>query len=74
MEWRGRRVTTYLLRAIDTSIWARFRARATNDGLPMRAVLLRLIEAYAAGIITLTAHRTRRRTPDPRHDETTATP
>lgn len=52
-------MTTYLLRAIDPSLWARFRARATHDGLPMRAVLLRLIEAYADGRLNLSAHRTR---------------
>jgi hypothetical protein len=37
---------SYMLRAIDPDLWARFRARAEREGRPLRALLLALIERY----------------------------
>lgn len=44
---------TYLLRTIDDKLWARMKARAARDGLPLRKVLLALVEAYVSGQITV---------------------
>ena len=43
----------YLLRGIDPAEWARFRARADAEGIPMRTILLQLATAYADGAIEL---------------------
>lgn len=46
-------MATYLLRTIDDKLWARMKARAARDGLPLRKVLLALVEAYVSGQITV---------------------
>lgn len=46
-------MTAYLLRDIDPAVWKRFKSRAAAEGIPMRALLLGLIEAYAEGAIAL---------------------
>lgn len=47
---------TYMLRLNEPELplWARVTARAKQDGLPLRALLLALLEAYANGTISLT--------------------
>lgn len=46
---------TYLLRDIDEKLWARVKARATDDGLSLRMLLMIILRAYADGEITITA-------------------
>lgn len=41
---------TYILRDIPPALWRRVKSRAAMDGLTLRAVLIRLLETYAAGI------------------------
>ena len=50
-------MTQYLLRNIDPEIWAQACARAQRDQVTLRAVLLALVEFYAAGNGTLTRQR-----------------
>jgi len=40
---------TYLLRDIDPDLWARVKARAARDRIPIRTLLLRFLRAYVAG-------------------------
>ena len=48
---------SYILRTIDPDLWARFKARAEQDGIPMRALILKLIALYASGKIQVTASK-----------------
>lgn len=48
---------SYILRNIDPDLWARFKARSEEEGIPMRALVLLLIEAYADGKITVSARK-----------------
>jgi hypothetical protein len=45
----------YILRNIPPDLWARFKARSEADGIPMRALVLLLIEAYADGKVSVKA-------------------
>lgn len=47
--------SSYVLRQIPPELWARFKSRAQYEGIPMRALVLKLIEAYADGQITVNA-------------------
>jgi hypothetical protein len=47
----------YLIRNIDPDIWARFKARSEHEGVPMRVLLLLLIEAYADKKISVSARK-----------------
>ncbi len=38
----------YLLRNVPSPLWQRVRARASKQGLSLRAVLILLLERYAA--------------------------
>ena len=52
---------TYMLRLhsdADKALWARFKARSEQEGIPMRALVLRLIEAYADGKVRVSARPT----------------
>lgn len=42
----------YILRNLPPEIWSAARARAEREGWPMRPLLLRLLEDYAAGRVT----------------------
>lgn len=42
----------YMLRNVPAAIWDPARARADRDGWPLKALILRLMEDYAAGRIT----------------------
>lgn len=46
-------MTAYLLRNIDGELWASVRRRARLDGLSVRAVILHLLYAYAAGRLSV---------------------
>lgn len=48
---------SYILRTIDPDLWARFKARAEADGIPMRALILMLIDWYASGKIDIGARK-----------------
>lgn len=48
---------SYILRTIDPDLWTRFKARSEAEGIPMRALLLLLIEAYADGKVSVSARR-----------------
>jgi hypothetical protein len=45
-------MATFALRGINDPLWQRVTARARADGWPLRALLLRLLDDYAAGRIT----------------------
>jgi hypothetical protein len=46
-------MANYILRRIDEDLWSRFKARAEDDGIPMRVLILRLVEMYADGKLSL---------------------
>lgn len=48
---------SYILRNIESSLWARFKARSEAEGIPMRALLLLLIQAYADGKVHVSARK-----------------
>jgi hypothetical protein len=48
---------SYILRNIPPDMWEQFKARAEREGIPMRALILLLIEAYADGKVTVSARR-----------------
>lgn len=50
---------SYILRNIDPDLWARVKARSETEGIPLRAVILKLLESYAAGKVGLVGARTR---------------
>ncbi len=37
---------TFILRKVDDALWAQFKARADQEGRPLRWVVLRLIALY----------------------------
>ena len=43
----------YILRDIDPGLWKRAKARATRDGLTLRAVIFALLRSYVAGDVTI---------------------
>ncbi len=38
---------SYILRTINPELWARVKARSEADGIPLRAIILKLLEMYA---------------------------
>ena len=51
---------TYMLRLHSESeiaTWARFKSRAQAEGIPMRALMLLLVEAYADGKYVIQARK-----------------
>lgn len=50
----------YILRNIDPDLWARVKARSEVDGIPLRAVILKLLALYGRGAIVIGAAQ-----PDP---------
>lgn len=60
---KSRRPTTrmpaYILRNIDPSLWARVKARSAAEGVPLRAIILKLLEFYAQGALSIVATRLR---------------
>jgi hypothetical protein len=54
-------MSSYIMRMqsqADKDLWARFKVRAAQDGIPMRALMLKLVELYASGKIAVKAERT----------------
>ena len=46
---------SYILRTIDPDLWARVKARSAQDGIPLRAIILKLLEMYAQQRVHLKA-------------------
>lgn len=46
---------SYILRTIDPDLWSRVKTRAESDQIPMRAIILALLEMYASGKIGVKA-------------------
>lgn len=46
-------MSSYILRTIDPDLWARVKARSQADGIPLRAVILKLLVLYASGEVRL---------------------
>lgn len=44
---------SYILRTIDPDLWARVKTRAESDGIPLRAIILALLEMYADGKVNV---------------------
>jgi hypothetical protein len=56
-------MSTYVLRAVDEALWRRFKSRAAAEGLPLKYLMLQLIEAYADRKIDVDACKAERMTP-----------
>lgn len=50
---------SYLLRNLDPRLWTRFKARAKDEGIHMRTLLLLLVEAYTEGKVSVAMKRTK---------------
>lgn len=48
-------MASYILRTIDPDLWTRVKARSEADGIPLRAIILALLEMYAAGKINISS-------------------
>jgi hypothetical protein len=48
---------SYILRTIDPDLWARVKSRSEAEGIPLRAIILKLLEMYADGKLTIKATR-----------------
>lgn len=46
---------SYILRNIDPDLWERVKARSAEDDIALRAIILALLEMYAAGKINVKA-------------------
>jgi hypothetical protein len=47
----------YILRNIDPRLWTAFKEKSKQDGIPMRALILKLVDFYVRGKISLIAQR-----------------
>lgn len=51
-------MSSYIIRMqtqADKDLWQRFKARSAQDGIPMRALMLKLVELYADGKLDVKA-------------------
>jgi hypothetical protein len=48
-------LSSYILRSIDPELWAKVKARSALEGIPLRAIILKLLELYGTGRITIDA-------------------
>jgi hypothetical protein len=48
---------SYILRNIDPDLWERVKARSQTEGIPLRAIILKLLEMYGAGKVSIKAAR-----------------
>lgn len=48
---------SYILRTIDPDLWARVKVRSVSDGIPLRAIILKMLEMYAAHQVDIKAER-----------------
>lgn len=46
---------TYILRTIPPELWARVKARSESDQIPLRAVILALLDLYASRRVDVTS-------------------
>jgi hypothetical protein len=46
---------SYILRTIDPDLWARVKARSEAEGIPLRAIILKLLALYAEGALVIKA-------------------
>jgi hypothetical protein len=46
---------SYILRTIDPELWAKAKARSEADGIPLRAIILKLLALYAEGEVHIKA-------------------
>lgn len=44
---------SYILRTIDPDLWARVKTRSEADGIPLRAIILALLELYGDGKVNV---------------------
>lgn len=52
-------MAAYILRNINPDLWVRVKARSEEDGIPLRAIILKLLELYGAEKVSITAARPR---------------
>jgi hypothetical protein len=52
-------MSSYILRTIPPDLWARVKARSQAEGVPLRAVILKCLELYAEGRLSITAAKVR---------------
>jgi hypothetical protein len=50
-------VPSYILRNIDPALWTRVKARSEAEGIPLRAVILKLLVLYGLGEVVIRAER-----------------
>lgn len=50
---------SYILRTIDPDLWARVKTRSEAEGIPLRAIILKLLALYADGKVAITAAKVR---------------
>lgn len=51
-------MSSYILRDAPKDLWERVKARAKEDGFPLRTVILKILAMYAAGELVIKAdHR-----------------
>ena len=48
---------SYILRNINPDLWTRVKARSAQDGIPLRAVILKLLELYGQQKISIVARK-----------------
>jgi hypothetical protein len=56
----GELMPTYMLRNIPVDLWTRAKSRAVGEGIPLRVVILKLVELYANHQVHITADFTRK--------------
>jgi len=50
-------MAAYILRNIDPALWSRVKAMSEAEGIPLRAVILKLLELYGLGEVVIRADR-----------------
>lgn len=46
-------MAAYILRNLDPDFWTRVKTRAAEQGLPVKALILALLEGYLAGTVQI---------------------
>jgi hypothetical protein len=54
---KGGELPTYVIRNLPEPIWTRVKARSEAEGIPLRAVILKLLELYGLGEVVIRAER-----------------
>ena len=50
-------MAAYILRNIDPALWSRVKAMSEAEGIPLRAVILKLLELYGLGEVVIRADK-----------------